>query len=337
VTVAPETLLAGTRAPGLARRGVQHPIVRLLIRRLLGLVAVLFAVMVAVFFMVKLVPGDPITGSFGMDVTPEQMTRLRAELGLDQPIYVQFWEYVKDAVRFDFGRSFQNSQPVGELVRQRIGVSLELALSALAIVLLVSIPLGIIAGALTREGRHRKLELGFAGTTSILGSIPDYLTATILAFLFAVNFRIFPVAGADSLKALVLPATAVALAPTMTMARIVRVETLNVLAQDYIRTARSQRLPARLIYFRHLLPNVLTAALTIGGLILASVIGGAVIVEAVFNRPGLGSALVASVLNKDYPVVQGVTLVLATCVVVINTIVDILLGFFDPRSLAKSS
>jgi peptide/nickel transport system permease protein len=244
---------------------------------------------------------------------------------------------VKDAVRFDFGRSFQNSQPVGELVRQRIGVSLQLALSALAVVLLVSIPLGIIAGALTREGRHRKLELGFAGTTSILGSIPDYLTATILAFLFAVNFRIFPVAGADSLKALVLPATAVALAPTMTMARIVRVETLNVLAQDYIRTARSQRLPPRLIYFRHLLPNVLTAALTIGGLILASVIGGAVIVEAVFNRPGLGSALVASVLNKDYPVVQGVTLVLATCVVVINTIVDILLGFFDPRSLTKSS
>jgi peptide/nickel transport system permease protein len=337
MTIAPEILIVGRREPGRARRSVEHPVVRLLMRRLVGLVVVLFAVMVAVFFMVKLVPGDPITGSFGSDVTPDQMHRLQAELGLDKPVYTQFYTYVKNVVRLDFGRSFQNSQPVGELVRQRIGVSLQLAIAALIIVLVVSIPLGIIAGALTREGRHRKLELGFAGMTSVFGSIPDYLTATLLAFLFAVKFRLFPVAGADSLKALVLPALAVAMAPTMTLSRIVRVETLNVLAQDYIRTARSQRLPAWLIYFRHVLPNVLTAALTIGGLILASVIGGAVIVEAVFNRPGLGSALVASVLNKDYPVVQGVTIVLATCVVVINTIVDLLLGFFDPRSLAKSA
>jgi peptide/nickel transport system permease protein len=336
MTVTPR-ILTPARDPGRARRSVHHPVVRLVARRLLGLVAVLFAVMVAVFFMVKLVPGDPIVGSFGSEITPDQLHRLRHELNLDEPVYTQFWDYMRNAARLDFGRSFQNSQPVGELVRQRIGVSLQLAVAALIIVLVVSIPLGLIAGALTREGRNRKLELGFAGTTSVLGSIPDYLTATVLAFLFAVHFRIFPVAGADSAKALVLPAIAVALAPTMTLARIVRVETLNVLAQDYIRTARSQRLPARLIYSRHVLPNVLTAALTIGGLILASVIGGAVIVEAVFNRPGLGSALVASVINKDYPVVQGVTLVLAACVVVINTVVDLLLGFFDPRSLSKSS
>jgi peptide/nickel transport system permease protein len=136
---------------------------------------------------------------------------------------------------------------------------------------------------------------------------------------------------------LILPALAVSLSPVAALARIVRVETLTVLSQDYIRTARSKRLPGRVILFRHALPNVATAALTIGGLVFAGIIGGAVVVENVFNRPGLGSALVQAVINRQYPTVQGITLVLGLAVVVINTAVDILLGLIDPRSLTRES
>jgi peptide/nickel transport system permease protein len=224
---------------------------------------------------------------------------------------------------------------VTEVIKERIRTSLELAGSALFLVLFLSIPLGMISGALTREGRHRRFEVGFAGVTSVLGSVPDYLTGTVLAFIFAVEHRYLPVAGAGGLKHLVLPALAVSLAPAMTLARIVRVETLNVLAQDYIRTARSERLPPRLVYARHAFPNVLTAALTVGGLIFSGIIGGAVIVENVFARPGLGTALVQAVIDKNYPIIQGVTLVLGITVVLVTAIVDILLGIVDPRSLAR--
>jgi peptide/nickel transport system permease protein len=156
-------------------------------------------------------------------------------------------------------------------------------------------------------------------------------------FVFAVQLRWLPVAGSGSLKTLILPVLAVASGPTMTLARLVRLETLNVLAQDYIRTGRSQRLPARLIYLRHALPNVVTAALTIGGVIFAHLVGGAVIVENIFARAGLGSALVHAVTAKQAVVVQGITLVIGITVVAINTLVDLTLAVLDPRSLAKGS
>jgi peptide/nickel transport system permease protein len=193
----------------------------------------------------------------------------------------------------------------------------------------------MFAGAHTREGRHRRMEFGFTSVTSVLAAIPDYLTGTILVFLFAVQFRLLPVAGSGSFEELILPAIAVSLGPTMSLSRIVRLETLNVLAQDYIRTARSQRLPARTIYLRHTLPNVVTAALTIGGVLFANIIGGTVIVENVFNRPGLGTALVNAVVAKQYVLVQGITLVLGLFVVVVNAVVDVTLGLLDPRTLAS--
>jgi peptide/nickel transport system permease protein len=288
-----------------------------------------------VFGMVQLVPGDPIVSAFGDSATALDLQRLHHEYGLDKPLYDQFATYVGHALHGDFGRGFQTQQPVGQLIHQRAGSSLQLAVSALLIVLFVGVPLGVLAAVFTREGRHRRAEVGFASITSILGSIPDYLTATVLVFFFAVLFRLLPVAGSEGFKSLILPALAVSMAPSMILARIVRLETLNVLAQDYIRTARSERLPARIVYVRHTLPNVLTAALTFGGLIFSGIIGSAVVVENVFARNGLGTALVSAVQSKDYPVIQGITLVLATAVVLTNTVVDILLGILDPKSLAK--
>jgi peptide/nickel transport system permease protein len=195
----------------------------------------------------------------------------------------------------------------------------------------------MIAAALTQEGRHPRFERVFAAVTSVIGTVPDFLMATILAYIFAVQLRLLPVAGSGSFKTLILPALAVGLHSTATLARIVRVETLNVMAQGYIRTARSDRLPSWMIYIRHALPNAMATALTIGGLIFASVLGSAVVVEIVFARPGLGTALVHAVVQKDYPVIQGITLVLGIAVVLINTIVDVLLAILDPRSLQRQS
>jgi len=300
-------------------------------QRLLGLVFVLAAVVTSVFLMMQLVPGDPLVSETG-GVTQEQLDRLRALYGLDQSVFDQFTAYVGNLFQGDLGRSFRTQEPVVDIIQQRIWSSLELAGAALLIVMFVGFPLAMFAAAATREGRHRRLEVGFLSVTSVLGATPNYLIATLLAFVFAVQFTLLPVGGSGSFEQLILPALAVAIAPTMSLARIVRLETLDVLSQDYVRTARSQRLPTHMIYLRHVFPNVLTAALTVGGLIFAEVIGGAVIVENVFARPGLGTALVDGVLSNNYPVVQGATLVLAVTVVVVNTAVDITLDVLDPRA-----
>jgi peptide/nickel transport system permease protein len=171
----------------------------------------------------------------------------------------------------------------------------------------------------------------------VLASIPEFLTATFLAFVFGVWLRLLPVAADASFRGAILPVIAISLGSTAFLMRIVRTETLNVLAMDYMRTARSKRLPARRIYLRHLLPNVVTSAFSVGGLVFANLIGGAVVVENVFARPGLGTALVASVLERDYPTTQGLILVLGIIVVVVNAIVDIVSALVDPRSLAREA
>lgn len=329
---------AGTGRPGVERRPpAGHPLARLVLRRLIGLGFVSTFVVIGVFLMVQLVPGDPIYQAFGADVTGEQYEALQRQFHFDKPLHEQFRIYVSNLAHGDMGRSYATQQPVADIIRERARASAELASAAFLIVLLLAVPLGILAGALTREGRHPKAEMLFMGGTSTLASIPDYLAGTILVFLFGVQFQWFPVAGAGSFETLVLPALAVSIAPTMTLSRIVRLETLNVLAQDYVRTARSQRLPARLVYGRHVLPNVLTAALTVGGLIFAGIVGGAVIVETVFARPGLGSTLIEGVISNNYPVVQGITLLFCVLVVTINMLIDISLAAIDPRSLAKEA
>jgi peptide/nickel transport system permease protein len=319
--------------PGLLARVGSSPWTRFLLRRLLSLVVILLALALATFAMVRLIPGDPALNILGLGATPQQIANVHHQLGIDQPLPVQLFTYFGNLLHGDLGTSFVTKQPVTDVIRTRIGNSLELAGASLLLVMLVSIPGGMLAGALTREGRHPRGEIGFTAVTSVMGALPEYLMATFLAFLFAVWLRLLPVAGAEGPQSLVLPVLAVSLRPIAVLLRIVRVETLNVLAQDYIRTARSKRLPARLIYLRHTLPNVVTAALTVGGILFAALIGSAVVVETVFARPGLGTSLVNGVLARDYPVIQGDVLVLGVVVVVVNAIVDILLAVVDPRSL----
>jgi len=308
-----------------------NPWLRFLLRRGFSLVVVIAVLVVASFMLVRLIPGDPALVVAGPDANEAQIATIRRALGLDDPPIDQLTNYVTRVVRGDFGASFITREPVGRMIQQRIGTSLQLAGASLALVLIVSIPLGMLAGAFTREGRHRRGEVGFTAVTSIVGSLPEYLAATFLAFIFAVWLRILPVAGTEGWQSLVLPTLAISARPMAILARIVRVETLNVLAQDYIRTAQAKGLASPAILTRHALKNAAIPIMTVIGIGIALLIGGAIVTETVFAIPGIGRLTVDAILRRDYPIIQGVVLMFSAAYVLINLAVDLSYMFFDPR------
>lgn len=296
-----------------------------------GTAGVLLALLVATFLLVQLAPGDPARRVAGVEASAEEVARLRQSFGLDQPLWKRFTDYAAGVFGGDLGRSYVTREPVAQIIAQRLPATLWLAAVSVGVMVLVAVPLGLAVAAATAGGRRRRLDLAFTSVTSVLGALPGLLVATLLAFVFAVWLRLLPVAGATHAASVVLPAAAIALRPLTELARIVRVETLNVLATDYIRTARAKRLPPARLMLRHVLPNVLTSALTLGGLIFAHLVGGAVVIENVFAWPGLGTALVNAVIARDFPVVQGIVLMLGVVVVAVNALVDLALAVLDPR------
>jgi peptide/nickel transport system permease protein len=311
------------------------PILTFLARRLASLVLVVWVVEIVTFLMVHLMPGNPARNVLGPHASAGAVQALRDELGLDRPLLEQYWRYTWDALHLRFGTSFYTHLQVSAELRERIAPELELIGVSISIVLVVGIGFGIWAAALTRESRHRRLESVLVFLTGVVGSIPGYVLATLLALLFAVTFRLFPVAGTSTPASVVLPALSIALPQAALFARIVRVETLNTLAQNYVRSARSKRLRTRTVYLRYVLPNVLTAALTLGGAVFAQTIGSAIIVETVYSWNGLGLLLTQSVLHLDYPMVQAAALFLAVVVVVVNTLIDVVVSLADPRSASE--
>jgi len=326
---------AAEAAPPPAARAAaaRSPWVSFLLRRLAGLVAVLVTLVVGTFLIVQLIPGDPARTIAGSNATPERIEQLRTQLGLDQPLWTQFTDYAGGVLRGDLGTSFANGQPVTQIIGDRLPFTAELALIAIVLVLLVSVPFGMAVAVACRGGRRRPLDTGFSAVTALAGAIPEYVLGTVLVLAFAITFKVFPAAGAASLGALVLPVLAISVGPICTMARIVRRETAAVLEQDYLRTARGRRLRAVRLYARHALPNLMTSTLTLGGLILSGLLGGTVVVEIVFAWPGLGTAVVNAITSRDYPVIQGVVLVLGLLATLLNLLVDIVLGLLDPRTL----
>lgn len=300
--------------------------------RILGSTAgVLLALVVATFLLVQLAPGDPARRVAGVEASAEDVAQLRQAFGLDQPPWLRFAGYVAGVLKGDLGSSYVTREPVAQVITSRLPNTLWLAGVSVSVMVLVAVPLGLAVAGATAGGRRRGLDLAFTTVTSVLGALPGLLVATLLAFLFAVWLRWLPVAGANHGYSVILPAAAIALRPLTELARIVRVETLNVLTTDYIRTARAKRMPGVRLFARHVLPNVLTSALTIGGLIFAHLVGGAVVIENVFAWPGLGTALVNAVIARDFPVVQGIVLMLGVVVVVVNALVDLVLALLDPR------
>ena len=295
----------------------------------------LLAVMLASFAMLRLIPGDPARRIAGPNVGPEELEQIREGLGLDQPFLIQLRDYLAGVFTGDFGASFASQQDVGGIVADRLPKTLELAGAGFVLAVGIGIPLGLIVGALTRDGTRPALSHGFTGVTSLVQSIPDYLLAALLVLVLAVTLPIFPVAGAEGIDSLLLPAIAVSAGAGAILARVTRIETLAVLSADYVKAAQVKNLSTVRIYALHVLPNVMTASLTISGLILTSLIGGAVVVENVFAWPGLGTELVRAISQRDYPVVQAVVLMLGVVIVVVNLLVDLAISVFDPRSTIR--
>ncbi|XMN05123.1 ABC transporter permease [Streptomyces griseobrunneus] len=299
------------------------------VRRLAGLTAVAVTLVTGTFLMVQLIPGDPARVVAGADAMPADVERVRHDLGLDQPLLTRFGTYAGGLLRGDMGTSFQTKEPVAEIIGGRLPFTAQIALLSVLVVLVLAVPIGLAAAA---RG-SRRTDGSFTFVTGTVGSTPEYIIGTLLVLGFAIKLGWLPAAGAETLSSMVLPVAALVLPATCVMARIVRSEARHVLAQDYMRTARGRRLPPLRLYARHALPNLLTATLTLGGLILAGLLGGTVVVESVFAWPGIGQRVVEALLVRDYPVIQGCVLILGLLAALLNLLVDVVLALLDPRTL----
>lgn len=301
-------------------------------RRGTRLVVSLIVVLTASFAMIHLVPGDPVRAALGMQAPSNLVAAKRHQLGLDNPLGKQYVDYLHGVLTGHLGTSLVSGEPVTDVIAARLPNTLELAALSFVVVVALAIPVGLGMAILTRGDRRRGVELVYTTASGLLGSMPGFVLAAALATVFAVEARILPVAGKHGPASLVLPVLSLALPAAAILSRIVRVEARAVLGEDYLRTARGKRLPARMIYLRHALPNMLTASLTVGGILLTGLVAGTLLVENVFSWPGLGTTVVQSVTGKDYAVVQAVILVLGGTVLLVNLVVDVLLAVLDPRS-----
>jgi len=329
--------MTGIDLAGTTVRAWRSPWLAFAARRFGRFVVSLWVLVTAAFAMIHLVPGDPARAALGMDAPASVVRAKRQQLGLDDPLPVQYWHYLGGLVHGDLGTSMGSNEPVSGVIADRLPATVRLAVLAFLLILLVAVPVGVAMAVLTRGGRRRGGELGFAVTAVVLAAIPEFLLAVALVYVFAVNLGWFPVAGDETPLSLVLPVVALAVGPAAVLARIVRVEMLAVLDRDFVRTARAKRLRPRRIYLRHALPNALTATLTLAGLMLTAMVAGTILVENVFAWPGLGTKIVASILAKDYPMVQGIVLVYGVGVLLVNVVVDVLLGVLDPRSTIREA
>ncbi|MBB3678283.1 ABC transporter permease [Modestobacter versicolor] len=332
------TAAPGTTSSGGAAAGVlDSPWLRFAARRGGRLVVSLWVLVTASFLMIHLIPGDPVRASLGPTAPAALVAARRESLGLNDPLVVQYWDYLRGLLSGDLGNSLATQLPVSQTIGQRLPATVQLALLAFVTALALAVPLGVLMGVLTRGGRRRRGELAFSTGSVVVGAIPEFLLGVGLVYVFGVQLGWFPVAGQDGPSSYVLPVLSLAVGPAAALARIMRVEMLSVLQADYVRTARAKRLPARRVYLRHALPNALTSTITLGGLLLSALVAGTVLVENVFAWPGLGTTIVSSILGKDYPVVQGIVLVYGAGVLLVNLAVDVTLALLDPRSAIRES
>jgi len=306
-----------------------------ILRRVLQMMLILFLVSSAVFFMFKLVPGDVAAVRLGIEQTPEALAALRAQLGLDRPLIVQYLTWLGGLVRGDLGTSYVDGAPVFGIVASRFFITLELVLVITVLSALISIPVAVVAA-------QRKGTLVDSGirTLSMVGySLPTYWWAILLMLLFSVALGWLPAGGyvypnrdfGRHLLHLILPTLAMVLILVAAQVRFLRASILDIIQLDYVRTARAKGLSSRRVLYKHVLRNSLAAFITVVGLNFATLIGGMVIIEQIFTWPGLGWLIITSILNRDFPVVQGAVLFVAAIFVSVNLAVDILYAALDPR------
>ena len=308
---------------------------RFILGRSLSVIPVMLTVLFVVFIIVHIGPGDPAALMAGPNANGEQIEAIRQKLNLDKPLMEQFWIYFSDVIRFDLGRSVFSDRPVSWLILQRVEPTLVLAITTTLLSILIAVPAGVIAA--WRAGSFVDRALSAASVAGF--SIPIFVVGYALVQVFSINLRWFPVQGYKPLSegiwaclhSIFLPSIALALLFSALVARIARASMLEVLAEDYIRTARAKGASEMRVLGVHSLKNIGVPVVTVIGTSFAALISGVVITESVFNIPGMGRLTVDAILNRDYPVVQGVMLVFAGVLIVVNLIVDLSYALFDPR------
>ena len=300
---------------------------RFLATRSLSALVVVLGVACLVFLLIHLVPGDPVEVMLGESARPADREALRQALGLDKPVPVQLMEYLKGLAALDLGESLHSKRPIVDILAERIPATAELALAALVVALALALPLGVLAAVRPRSG----VDAG-AMVFAVLGvSIPNFVMGPLLILVFSFWLGWFPVSGKEGLDSLVLPALTLGTAMSAILARMVRASLLEVMREDYIRTARAKGLAELQVILNHAMKNATLPVITILGLQLGTLLGGAVITEIVFSWPGVGQLTIESIQNRDYPVLQACVLVISLAYVVVNTLTDVVYAWLDPR------
>jgi ABC-type dipeptide/oligopeptide/nickel transport system permease component len=288
---------------------------------------VVLGVCTLVFLLIHLVPGDPVEAMLGESAQPADRAALRHALGLDRPVGEQYIAYLKGLTRLDLGQSFHYQRPVRALLAERIPATVELTVAALVLALVLAIPLGVLAA----RHRGRWVDSGAMGFSLLGISMPNFWLGPVLILVFSLWLGLTPVSGREGAASLVLPAVTLGTGLAAVLARMVRSSVLEVLEEDYIRTARAKGLREGTVLRRHALRNAWLPVLTLVGLQLGGLLGGAVITETVFAWPGVGSLLVEAIQSRDYPVVQACVLLISLVYVLVNTLTDLVYVWVDPR------
>ena len=297
------------------------------IRRLLGLIPLLIGVSVAVFLILHAIPGDPARLAAGPDASEEDIRQISKNYGLDRPVYVQYWIYVEKVLHGDFGESFRTQRPVIEEIRRTLPATIELTTAAMLVAVLLGVPIGVYSSLHPGSRIDRLIT-----TLAVLGiSMPGFFLGLLLMLLFAATLGWLPPTGRGTIAHLVLPTLTLGLPYVATFARLARSNMLDVLSEDYVRTARAKGLSRSVVIYKHALTNASIPLVTVLGIFYGRLLGGAVIVETVFAWPGMGRYMIEAILMRDIYVVQGTIMVFALSVVIINLIVDGLYGLLDPR------
>ena len=305
-----------------------------ILRRLLAALPTLVAVLTLVFLLVRVVPGDPAIAILGDRATPDAVAALRTKLGVDRPLLTQYVEFLSNSLTGDFGRSLVTGRPILADVAAVMPHTIDLTLAAMV----VGIAIGVPAGVAAARHRNRTIDV-LARLLSLVGlSFPVFVSGIFLLLVFALHWRVFPVIGnanladpVDRLTKLVLPATTLGLVMAAYITRVTRSSMLQVLNEDYMRTARAKGVPGRTIVWRHGLRNAAMPVVTVVGLYVGILIGNSVLTEIVFNRPGLGKIIVGALNQRDYTMLQGLMVIYCFLIVVVNLVTDLTYGFIDPR------
>lgn len=297
-------------------------------KRILWMIPVLLGVLLIVFTISYFTPGDPAMSMLGTSYTEEAYTALRDKLGLDKPFIAQLWDYLRNLVtKFDLGVSYFGGQSVASEIIHRFPITFKLGILSVCVTVLLGVPLGILSA--TKQ--YTVADYSVTSLALILAAVPNYVLALFSLLFFSVMLEWLPISGLDSWKSWILPVAANSLSFVAVVARMTRTSMLEVIRQDYIRTAKSKGLKRAAVIWKHAFPNALVPIVTVIGMQLSFIMAGSIIVETIFSIPGMGTYIMGGITSRDYPVINGTVLVLSVCICVMNLAVDIAYAFIDPR------